>query len=75
MSDVQFEEDFNSRQPTTNGAQNNFVNPYTQQSTRGITGWMINKGIIKEESQAKGILLGVIVLNIVATLIIVFYFL
>jgi len=75
MSNVQFEEDFSSRQPTSNGVQNNFVNPYAQQSARGITGWMINKGIIKEESQAKGILLGVVVFNIVVTLFVVFYFL
>jgi hypothetical protein len=74
MSDVQFEEDFNTRQPTV-GGQGGFVNPYVQKQAGGIIGWMIEKGIIKEESQAKGILLGVVVFNIVVTLFVVFYFL
>lgn len=75
MSNVQFEEDFNSRQPTSSNVQGGFVNPYVSQSSRGMAGWLVSKGIIKEESQAKGILLGVVVFNMVVTLFVVFYFL
>ena len=75
MSNVQFEEDFNPRQASSTNMQSGFVNPYAAQSAKGMTGWLINKGIIKDESQGKGVLLGVVVFNLVVTLFVVYYFL
>jgi hypothetical protein len=71
MTNVQFEEDFVSKQTNVGGQ----AGLYARHTAGGITGWMMSKGIIKEESEAKKVLLGIVVLNMVVTLLIVIYFL
>ncbi len=76
MSNVEFENDFSPGQPSTSqqftSAQQNY---YPQNnSTRGMAGWLLKKGIISDESQAKGILLGVVVFNVIVTIIVIYYF-
>ncbi len=78
MSNVQFEGDFDPGQGSTVQSpqvSRNFVNPYSQNSSSGgMAGWLLRKGIIKDESQAKGILLGIVVFNILAIILVVYKF-
>ena len=45
-----------------------------QSQASGMTAWLIRKGIIKDESQAGGILGGVVVFNFVLTALIIYFF-
>ncbi|NDB58004.1 hypothetical protein EB001_06120 [bacterium] len=63
MSNVQFEED------NIGFGQVRSVNQYG-----ALTAWLIKVGIIKDESQSKGVLLFIFFLNIVATGLIIYYF-
>ncbi len=78
MSKVQFEGDFDPGQGSAmpnNQVQGNFVNPYAQQvSSGGMAGWLVKNGLIKEESQAKSLLLGVVIFNILITVLVVYFF-
>ncbi|MEO8637433.1 MAG: hypothetical protein ABI430_00845 [Candidatus Taylorbacteria bacterium] len=61
MSNVEFDEN--------NGAQS-----YPSNQVPPMTAWLLKKGIIKEESQAKGILLTVVVVNFILAIAIFFFF-
>ena len=74
MSNVEFENDFNPGQAPSQSFASSVQNAYQPQSGRGMAGWLVRKGIIQEESQAKGILLGVVVLNIILTVFVIYYF-
>ena len=63
MSNVEFEEDFKPEQ-------------YTQMNNpTGMTGWLLKKGIIKDESQSKMFLLGLLGLIVLITLFVLYKFL
>lgn len=48
---------------------------FNQTSTaKGMTGWLIEKGIIKDESQAGVVLGGIVVLNLVLTAVVIYFF-
>lgn len=64
MSNVQFEEDNIGL-----GQMRQNVNQYG-----ALTAWLIKTGIIKDESQSKGVLLFVLFLNLVVTGLIIYYF-
>ena len=64
MSNVQFEEDNIGL-----GQMRQNVNQYG-----ALTAWLIKTGIIKDESQSKGVLLFIFFLNLVATGLIIYYF-
>ncbi len=64
MSNVQFEED-----NIGFGQMRQNVNQYG-----ALTAWLIKTGIIKDESQSKGVLLFIFFLNLVATGLIIYYF-
>lgn len=66
---VEFEGDYNPNQ-----INRNFNNPFGQTQTKGITGWLIKKGIIKDESGAKAILLTILFINIILTAIVLYIF-
>ncbi len=40
----------------------------------GIVAWLLKKGIIKDESQAGGLLVGVVLFNIVVTGIVIYFY-
>ncbi len=64
MSNVQFEEDnigFGQVRPS--------VNQYGS-----LTAWLMKMGIIKDESKSKGVLISVIVINVIATALVIYYF-
>lgn len=65
---VEFENDY---RPTTQFTQQGFPG---QQSGRGMAGWLVKKGIINDESQAKGILVGVVCFNFLAMAVIFYIF-
>ncbi len=69
MADVEFEGDYKrTPQFTPSGALG-------QPQTSGMSGWLLKKGIIKDQSQAGGVLLGFVILNIIVTIFVVYYFL
>jgi hypothetical protein len=45
-----------------------------QPQVPGMASWLMKKGIIKEESKAGGVLIGLVVFNFVATAILIYYF-
>ncbi len=69
MSNIEFEGDVNQGTQFAVGQ-----NPYVQNTGGGMAAWLVKKGIINDESQAKGILLGLVVVNLVVTVIVIYYF-
>lgn len=65
MSNVQFEED-------NMGMQQVKARPNEQ--TGAVVAWFMKMGIIKDESNSKGVLITVVVINIIATILVVYYF-
>ena len=45
-----------------------------QAQTPGMVSWLIRKGIIKDESQAGGLLVGVVLFNIIVTGVVVYLY-
>jgi hypothetical protein len=69
MSNIEFEGDVNQGTQFAPGA-----NPYVQNTSGGMAAWLVKRGIISDESQAKGILLGLVVVNLVVTAVVIYYF-
>ena len=40
----------------------------------GMAAWLMKKGIIKDESQAGGVLVGIVLFNIVVTIVVIYFF-
>ncbi len=70
MSNVEFETDYEPI-PTRFYSDDN---PNGQKPSGDITQWLIKKGYIRDESSAKGVLLGIIILNIILTSLIIYFF-
>ncbi len=73
--DIQFDTDQQSYSST--GASNSYYSQagFGQQSeATGMAGWLIRKGIISNENQAKAILLGVVLLNFILAGVVIYYF-
>jgi hypothetical protein len=79
MSNVEFEQDvemaklnrgssYPQRGPT-------LVNNYTPPHSSGMVGWLIEKGILKNETQAKTVLLLAVIINFTIATILVTRFL
>lgn len=68
---VEFEGDYRrSQQPLVSG-----MNPMIgQNSQSGMTGWLMRKGIISTESQAKAVLLGIVIMNFTLIILIIIFF-
>ncbi|HEY9583949.1 MAG TPA: hypothetical protein VJI66_03255 [Candidatus Paceibacterota bacterium] len=47
---------------------------FSQSQPTGLVGWLIKTGIIKDSSQGKRFLLGVVLFNIIVTIAIIYYF-
>jgi hypothetical protein len=45
-----------------------------QPQVPSMASWLIKRGIIKEESQAKGVLFGIICFNFIVTGLVIFFF-
>lgn len=72
MSNVEFETDF-EKGPSRFAPQQ--VNSFGQAKYGGVfTAFLIKKGIIKDESQAKVILIGIFLFNMVITSFIIYFF-
>lgn len=65
MSNVQFEED-------TIGIQQ--MRTISQAPTGAVVSFFMKMGIIKDESKSKGVLLGIVVINLIATALVIYYF-
>ncbi len=77
MSDIQFDTDqIQYSRPTrlvTNQQQLNGVG-FGSGGGKGMAGWLVRKGIIKDESQAGGILIGVVIFNFILTGVVIYLF-
>ena len=72
MSNVEFETDF-EKGPSRFAPQQ--LNNFGQQKYGGtITSWLVSKGVIKDESQARGVLIGIFVFNMVITAFVLYFF-
>lgn len=74
---IQFDEDkFNySVKPQPNFAGTNGQQYSSSSNATGLAGWLIKKGWVKSESAAQVVLFGVILVNIIITIVIVTIFL
>ncbi len=74
---IQFDEDkFNySVKPQPNFAGTNGQQYSASSNATGFAGWLIKKGWVKSESAAQVVLFGVILVNIIITIVIVTIFL
>lgn len=72
MSDVQFETDIEKAPSRFAPQQQNELGQ--QKYGGGLTNWLVNKKIIKDESQAKVILIGIFILNVLLTLFVIYFF-
>ncbi len=58
-----------------------FQNPYRSRTVLGqpqvpsMASWLIKRGIIKDESKAGSVLIGLVVFNFLATAVLIYYFL
>jgi hypothetical protein len=59
MSNIEFESDYNSIKEKKREYDSNIQAP----TAKGLIGWMINKGLVKNQEAAKSILLAIIILN------------
>lgn len=48
---------------------------FGRKGTTGIAGWLIEKGIVKDETQASSLLTIIVALNLILTGVIIYYFL
>lgn len=71
MPNVEFENDY---RPTARYTSPSSLGMNTSQHS-GMAGWLVKKGIIKDESHAGTVLVSVVIFNIVATIFIIYYFL
>lgn len=72
MTNVEFETDF-EKGPSRYAPQQ--INKLGQQKYGGsITSWLVNKGVIKDESQSKAILIGILIFNMVITTFVLYFF-
>jgi hypothetical protein len=65
MSNVQFDED-------TIGMQQ--MQARSTEKTGAVVAWFMKMGIIKDESKSKGVLISVVVINVIATALVIYYF-
>ena len=78
---IQFEEDnfkFDSSKSNTvsTGTSVGYGHPQYQKSEeKGMIGWLIRHGLASSGGSAQGILLGVVVINIVVTILIIMFLL
>jgi hypothetical protein len=68
---IEFENDYKGYA----GYQNFNSSGFPGNEPKGFTGWLIKKGIVKNEAGAKLLQLGVVAFNIITTIIVVVYFL
>lgn len=64
MSNVEFETDqqqYGSR-----------LSPNQQNNSGGMAGWLVRKGIIKDESQAGAVLIAVVIINFLLTAFLIY---
>lgn len=75
-SGVEFDTDKSLyRPPQSNINKSSSVGNDQQQGVGGISGWLIRKGLAKSENSAQIILIGVVILNVVITIIMIKFFL
>lgn len=78
MSDIQFDTDqIQYTRPTrlvNNQPQNSANYGGPSGSGKGMAGWLVRKGLIKDESQAGGILIGVVIFNLALTGLVIYFF-
>ena len=76
-SGIEFEEDNLSRSYARVGNSQMYANNnnYSDSEERGITGWLIKHNLAKSKQTTQYYLLGIIVINLLITLIIIIYFL
>jgi len=67
MSEIQFDTDQIQYKPRTVVGQQH-------SSVGGITGWLLQKGIIKDESQAGGVLMAIVIINFILTALVIYFF-
>lgn len=67
MSNVEFDTDQTQAQYTSRSVLG-------QPQVPGMASWLMKKGIIKKESQAKIILLGIVIFNVLLTAFLLYYF-
>ena len=65
MSSVEFDEQGSQFKPHT---------VFNQSQPTGFVGWLIKSGIIKDPSQGKRFLLGIVFFNIIVTIAVIYYF-
>jgi hypothetical protein len=65
MSNVQFEEDNMGMQQ---------MKARSTEQTGAVVAWFIKMGIIKDESNSKGVLITVVIINLIATALVIYYF-
>ncbi len=67
MTNVEFEGDYRPPPRFTPGTG------FSSSQATGMAGWLLKKGIIKDESQANGVLTGVVIFNIIVTAFVIYY--
>ena len=67
MSEIEFDADNRQQQFTSRAVLG-------QQQVPGMAAWLMKKGIIKDESKAGTILVGIVIFNIIVTAIVVAVF-
>jgi hypothetical protein len=65
---VEFEQDY---RPTTSYTSRTVLG---QAQVPGMANWLLKKGVIKEESQAKGVLVGIMIINFIVMGFVVYKF-
>lgn len=66
MSNIEFDTDQQFRRQAYATQQ--------QRNSGGMAGWLVKKGIIKDESQAGGILMGIVLVNFILMGFVIYYF-
>lgn len=77
-SGVEFEEDSFARsysQPGSNSSSNSYSYGNTSEQSGGMAGWLIRHHIVKSSQGAQLFLVGVIIINIVITVVALIYYL
>lgn len=74
-SGVQFDEDkFNySSKPQPNVSKMN--NGQSSSGGSGLSGWLIRKGFAKSENSAQVILISVLIINVIVTFLLIYFYL
>lgn len=67
MSNIEFDADQQFKRQVYSGQQQ-------RSSSGGMAGWLVKKGIIKDESQASGILILVVIINFALMAFLVYKF-